>query len=236
MKKIKIIFNILEAFLLFFAFIYPSFLANSTNVIQINTNPPLFPILFRLIIIVYLAIRLHDEGVFHKKKNIITRSRVNNFIFGSIKIVLMLQTTAVICNLCTFMIPTTDITLQAQIPTTMLSWIWFFTSVIILATFEEFLYRGYFPEKILHSLKNSNWYRKLNKRQKIGTKFLIEFTIILIFALGHSYMGVKSIIVSFFCGIVLRLMVKLKRSLVQASCAHIINNIISYMVLFFVTN
>ena len=236
MKQIKIIFNSLELFLLFFAFIFPSFITNSTNILYINTKPNIYHILLRIVIILYLAIRLYDTGVFHKKKHKLTSSKVNNFIFSSIKIVLWLQTTAIICNMALTIIPHNQVKLIAEPPNTLLTWVYFFVTLIILAIFEEILYRGYFPERILHSVRNYSWFRKLQKKQKLIIKIGIELSIIIIFALGHGYMGLKSIIVSFFCGIILRIMVKLKRSLVQVSCAHIINNIISYMILFFVTN
>ncbi len=236
MKQIKIIFNILEPLLLFFAFVVPSFITNSENILYINTKPNIYPILLRIIMILYLTIRLYDTGVFHKKKHKLSPSKVNNFIFSSIKIVLWLQTTAIICNMALTIIPHNQITLIAEPPNTLLTWVWFFTTLIILAIFEEILYRGYFPERILHSIRNYSWYRNVQKKQKIIIKLCIELSVIIIFALGHSYMGLKSIIISFFCGIILRIMVKLKRSLVQVSTAHIINNIISYMILFFVTN
>lgn len=235
-KIVKFIFNLLEFIFLFIAFVLPSFMAQSTTELLVNTNPPINPIFVRLLLIVYLSIRLHDAGVFHKKRHLITINKALKITFSSLKLFLVLQTTAVVCNIFLSVIPHTEITLIADRPNTIATWAWFLSTVIILATFEEILYRGYFPEKMLHSLRNCFWFRKLHKKEKNITKLLIEVTIILVFALGHSYMGIKSVIVSFACGVVLRISVKTKRNLIVASIAHIGNNLVSYALLFLVTS
>ncbi len=104
-----------------------------------------------------------------------------------------------------------------------------FIGTILAATYEEFLYRFYVPKVAEHiSIFFNDRYGK-----KIAniTLVVLELIIIILFALGHSYIGIISVLNAFCAGIMLRLFTKKISVPIYVISAHSFFNLIQYFLL-----
>ena len=104
-----------------------------------------------------------------------------------------------------------------------------FFGIILFASYEEFLYRFYAPklcELVVLSVKN-----KIGNRLSNIILQICELVIICLFALGHLYGGIFSVLNAFCAGIMLRLFAKKISAPIYVISAHSLFNLIQYLFL-----
>lgn len=101
----------------------------------------------------------------------------------------------------------------------------------VAAFFEESLYRLYFPSALLnfsYALKQKFFNGKSDRFLKvysISSRIFIESFCIIIFALGHRYLGIIAVINALLSGILLRIICIKNKSILYGAAAHYIYNI-----------
>lgn len=103
----------------------------------------------------------------------------------------------------------------------------FLCSVTVMACFEEILYRQFLPEMTKFLF--------ISESAQIAHNFislLAEFTIVILFALAHRYLGYMSILNAFFCGIILRNTAKKTGTIISTCLIHTLYNICFFLYYF----
>ncbi len=234
MKKKLLIFNFIEFFLIFLLFVLPSLLVEPQKVVVLNIQYDPFSIILRLCVAMYLLFRMYDNGISFKQQLSITPKSVFRVFIQSIKIYFALVITGLLFNFIQNHFFQGNLSLVASPPSTVLLWIWFLFSLIVLACFEEIIFRIYLPDSFLRIVTQTPIYKKLPIPARVLFILLIECFFIITFALGHYYLGTVSLLASFVSGIILRISVLRYKTIIPACIAHIINNIVSFLVLFYV--
>ncbi len=234
MKKKYLILDFFEFSLIIFAFVVPSFLAESQSTVFLDVRYPTFPILIRLSIIIYLLTRMYDMDLISRQHTHFSVHVFKNYGIQSLKIYAMLFLVGITINTFLYIIQYQSTTIIAEPPGDILLWLWFLLSVTILACFEEIVFRQFLPEKTLNNLKECAFYQTSPTKIKKILYLFIEFVFILFFAFGHMYLGVFAVIASLISGLILRYSVKKYNSIVPACVAHSLNNIISFLAVFYV--
>lgn len=94
-------------------------------------------------------------------------------------------------------------------------WVNFFAGTICAAFYEEVIYRMYLPESMKHFIVG---------KPKIPY-FLPEIIAVLLFALGHLYLGVLGFLNALLCGIVLRICLLKTHSIWFSFIPHTVYNL-----------
>lgn len=110
---------------------------------------------------------------------------------------------------------------EIVLPSGFLGWTNFILGTLIAAFYEESVYRVFIPESM----------KKLLSKYKRIPSILIEVLAVLLFALGHIYLGFLGFLNAFFCGIMLRLCMIKTRSIWFSFSAHALYNFCSFFVL-----
>jgi len=110
---------------------------------------------------------------------------------------------------------------QIILPNTINLWINFFTGTICAAFYEEVIYRMYLPESMKHFIVS---YPKI-------PKILPEIIAVLLFSLGHIYLGIFGFLNAFFCGIILRWTILKTHSIWFSLIPHTIYNFCVYLIM-----
>lgn len=100
-------------------------------------------------------------------------------------------------------------------------------SLFIAALYEELLYRKFLPEEALSMLPKSAQCRVPSTM----IRFFAELSIILIFALGHRYLGMWAVINAFCAGMILRFFCVRTGSFLSGFVAHFVYNLIVFFIL-----
>lgn len=111
-------------------------------------------------------------------------------------------------------------------PSSFLGWINFFFGVIFAAFFEEVIYRFYLPRAFREILG-----KKLSQNNQ-RLSVLCEGLSLLLFGLGHVYLGVLGFLNALVCGAVLRFCMIKTKSLWIPFGIHAIYNFLSFLILF----
>lgn len=111
-------------------------------------------------------------------------------------------------------------------PSSLLGWINFFFGVIFAAFFEEVIYRFYLPRAFREILG-----KKLSQNNQRLSVFC-EGLALLLFGLGHIYLGILGFLNALVCGAVLRLCMIKTKSLWIPFGIHAVYNFLSFLVAF----
>ena len=120
-------------------------------------------------------------------------------------------------------------------PSSFLGWINFFFGVIFAAFFEEVIYRFYLPQAFREILQ-----KRLTGKKKASEKMFdnqrlsvfCEGLSLLLFGLGHVYLGVLGFLNALVCGAVLRFCMIKTKSLWIPFGIHAIYNFLSFLIVF----
>lgn len=120
-------------------------------------------------------------------------------------------------------------------PSSFLGWINFFFGVIFAAFFEEVIYRFYLPRAFREILQ-----KRLTDKKKASEKMFdnqrlsvfCEGLALLLFGLGHIYLGILGFLNALVCGAALRLCMIKTKSLWIPFGIHAVYNFLSFLILF----
>lgn len=120
-------------------------------------------------------------------------------------------------------------------PSSFLGWINFFFGVIFAAFFEEVIYRFYLPRAFREILQ-----KRLTGKKKASEKMFdnqrlsvfCEGLALLLFGLGHIYLGILGFLNALVCGAVLRLCMIKTKSLWIPFGIHAVYNFLSFLIVF----
>lgn len=120
-------------------------------------------------------------------------------------------------------------------PSSLFGWINFFFGVFFAAFFEEVIYRFYLPRAFREILL-----KRLTGKKKASEKMfdnqrlsvLCEGLALLLFGLGHVYLGVLGFLNALVCGAVLRFCMIKTKSLWIPFGIHAVYNFLSFLILF----
>lgn len=99
---------------------------------------------------------------------------------------------------------------------------------IVFAFYEETMYRFFIPFGAKKSIEYFTKKKELSKTSLIS----IEILALLLFALGHLYMGIFALLNALFSGIALRFLVIKTNSIFPGTIVHIIYNLFVYFSIF----
>ncbi len=234
MKKKHLLFDFFEFFIIFFVFIAPSFGVEPQKAIVFDLNYDPFMIVMRSCLIVYFILRFTDDGIISIHKQNLQKKTLAQTSLMSVLTFLALQCIGLLFNFLSKIISYASISMVANPPETLFLWAWFLFSVIVLACFEEVIFRVYLPEKLWRIWDNLPIKNRISVNTNVFIKVLLEISIVLLFSIGHLYLGFIAMFSSFVSGILLRIFyIKYKR-LMPICIAHSLNNITSFLVLFYV--
>lgn len=135
-------------------------------------------------------------------------------------------------------------------PTSFLGWMNFFFGVVCAAFFEEVIYRFYLPRAFREIFGKLKVFRNSGTAQKAEFKvsaaadnanevlnrlwfsFLCEGLALLLFGLGHIYLGVLGFLNALVCGAALRLCMARTKSLWIPFAIHALYNFLSFLAVY----
>ncbi len=233
MKKKYLFIDFFEFLLVFFAFVGPSLSFQRQEVVYFNLSYDLFFILLRLVALIYFLVILYDKGFGFIQEWSFTIHSFFRVFFESIRIYVCILILGILSSLTANLIGYSGPELIAQPPNTSYEWTWFVFSVIVLACFEEALYRQFIPEKLYLFFNTIIQERNLDYKWSKILRVIIELLSLCIFAIGHLYLGYFAAVSAFFSGCVFRYATIKHNSILQTSIAHSINNLVSFILVFY---
>jgi len=120
-------------------------------------------------------------------------------------------------------------------PSSFLGWINFFFGVIFAAFFEEVIYRFYLPRVFREILQKRLTAKKKTSEKMFDNQRLSVFCeglALLLFGLGHIYLGILGFLNALVCGAALRLCMIKTKSLWIPFGIHAVYNFLSFLILF----
>lgn len=120
-------------------------------------------------------------------------------------------------------------------PSSFLGWINFFFGVIFAAFFEEVIYRFYLPRAFREILgKRLTGKKKASEKMFDNQRLSVfcEGLALLLFGLGHIYLGILGFLNALVCGAALRLCMIKTKSLWIPFGIHAVYNFLSFLILF----
>ena len=208
-----------DFFLIILFFAIPPIFSSGQNVEQISDQQafspaaPLSTLLLRVALSVYILFKMK----FGKKD-------FKSFSFAStLSILCILLINAMLWNfIAGFFQSSSDDQLEKIVPEGFWSNFYIWLSLFVSAFYEEILYRKFLPDETasFDSQQKSLLYR-----------IIVESLIILIFALGHRYLGVLAVLNAVFAGGVLRFFCVKTGSFLSGFTAHLIYNLIVFFLL-----
>ena len=117
-------------------------------------------------------------------------------------------------------------------PSSFLGWINFFFGVIFAAFFEEVIYRFYLPRAFREIFGKLRIFGKFDAENNLRLSVFCEGLALLLFGLGHIYLGILGFLNALVCGAALRLCMIKTKSLWMTFGIHAVYNFLSFLVAF----
>lgn len=226
MKKHSFALQIIIFSIIFLSFILPPFFITSNNYNQ-NTfqiwNFPFEQFISFILVIIFFIFFINEKD--SSKKNTPNFRKISFFNFFS---------TAVFgfsflffISLIFKIISIKNINLSNKIvverPKDFLQIIFAILTFIFSASFEEIIYRAYFPDALLNIF---NYEKIENKAKKNILRIFCEILGILVFTFAHFYAGILSTINAAFAHCILRILYIKHKNIIGNICAHSLYNIL----------
>lgn len=226
MKKHSFALQIIIFSIIFLSFILPPFFITSNNYNQ-NTfqiwNFPFEQFIRFILVVIFFIFFINEKD--SSKKNMPDFRKITFFNFFS--------TTVLGFSLLFFIslifkiISIKNINLSNKIvverPKDFLQILFAILTFIFSASFEEIIYRAYFPDALLNIF---NYEKIENKAKKHILRIFCEILGILVFAFAHFYAGILSTINAAFAHCILRLLYIKHKSIIGNISAHSLYNIL----------
>ncbi len=234
MKKKHSFFDFIEFSLIFFTFVLPSLLVGYNSTVNLSIQPPLFFILIRICVLMYICLRMHDTGMLLHSNTSLSLTTLFKYLKKGIFVCLILFFIGILFNVFSYLSAHSTPQIIAEPPKNFFTWSWFIFSITSLACFEEVIFRLYLPEKFFYYLKVSSSYQSVSHKHAIAFRIILELPFIVLFAIGHRYLGFLAVFSALVSGATLRFFVHKYNSIIPGCIAHAINNIVSFIVVFYV--
>lgn len=221
MKKHSFNLQIIIFSIIFFAFILPPFFITSNNYNQNAFQTWTFPfqqfILFIFAIIFFIFFINEKENL---KKNKYDLRKINFFNFFSTAVIGL--SLLFFISLIFKIISIKNINLSNEIivekPKNFIQILYSILTFIFSASFEEVIYRAYFPDALLNIFN----YKKIKNILRI----LCEILGIFVFAFAHLYAGILSTLNAAFAHCILRILYIKHKNIIGNIIAHSLYNIL----------
>jgi len=174
----------------------------STGQGEYSPQAPIAALLLRLLISSYIIFKYKTKGESLKKLS----------FPAVISILGLLLTNGLFWNFLAALFETGKEKIVKVPPESVTGIIYALISLIIAALYEELLYRQYLPDESLSIIPNKS------------LRLPMEILLILLFALGHSYLGVWAVLNAFTAGCLLRFFCKKTGSFLSGFIAHFLYN------------
>lgn len=208
---------LVEFIFIFLNFIFPAILNNGTSQEVIKLHFNISTVL--LFITAFILIYQHKKEFYpYKTENEHKEIKVTKFIKTLLVTISLLIITAFIISKI-FNIQNKEI---FSMPSNFFEWINLIAEIIIAAFYEESVYRLYLPEAFYNLAK------MINIKESKSLKICIELAAILLFALGHRYLGLPAVINAIICGIILRYSC-ISQNIFASATSHIIYNLLAFL-------
>ena len=114
-------------------------------------------------------------------------------------------------------------------PSSFFGWVNFFFGVIFAAFFEEVIYRFYLPRAFMEIFGKL---RIRSARNNLRLSVFSEGLSLLLFAMGHLYLGLLGFLNALVCGVALRFCMIKTKSLWISFGIHVVYNFLSFLLAF----
>ncbi len=196
-----------DFFLIFVFFAIPPVLNNS--------QPSFSPAMPLLSLIVYVAL-----SIYILIKNKFGKTDFRSFsVVTSFALLCMLLLNAKIWDLATILFSESQSEVTKTISEGFLENAYIVFSLFVSALYEELLFRQFLPEGALRAVNT--------KIARICT----EIAVVMIFALGHRYLGIWAVLNAFTAGCILRFFCIRTGSFISGFVAHFVYNVIVFFLL-----
>lgn len=239
-KKHLLLIEILEYLVILLLFVLLPILSAPETTINLDIAYNPFLVFFRLLLFLYLILRVYDNthsDSFKIKEVMQFYNRVQ-LVIQTILLLFLLIGISVIFNFIAKSSGYDIVQIEVEPPSGASEWIWFVIATAIFAFFEEILFRRFLPEQARYFVKNLNGKLSTHDTERFNQLAIvsIEFIVIVLFALGHLYLGLVATYSAAFSAIILRLSILKWGVLLPACFAHALNNLIAFFILFYTQN
>ena len=117
-------------------------------------------------------------------------------------------------------------------PSSFFGWVNFFFGVIFAAFFEEVIYRFYLPRAFMEIFGKLRIFGKFDAENNLRLSVFSEGLSLLLFAMGHLYLGLLGFLNALVCGVALRFCMIKTKSLWISFGIHVVYNFLSFLLAF----
>lgn len=226
MKKHSFKLQIIIFSIIFFAFILPPFFITSNNYNQNAFQAWTFPFqqFIRFIFaIIFFIFFINEKEDFKKNKNDLRKINFFNFFSTAVIGLSLLFFISLIFKI----ISIKNINLSNEIivekPNDFFQILFSILAFIFSASFEEIIYRAYFPDALLNIF---NYEKIKNITKKNVLRIFCEILGIFVFAFAHFYAGILSTLNAAFAHCILRILYIKHKNIIGNITAHSLYNIL----------
>lgn len=226
MKKHSFALQIIIFSIIFLSFILPPFFITSNNYNQNtfqNWNFPFEQFIRFILVIIFFVFFINKKD--SSKKNTPNFRKISFFNFFSTAVfgLSLLFFTSLIFKIISIKNINLSNEIAVERPKDFLQILFAILTFIFSASFEEIIYRAYFPDALLNIF---NYEKIENKAKKNILRIFCEFLGILVFAFAHFYAGILSTINAAFAHCILRILYIKHKNIIGNITAHSLYNIL----------
>lgn len=221
MKLHRFFFEILVFFAIFITLILPPITnVQRDTLLQFQWNFPLNYIFLGII-----AFFIYSYEVYKKKQNELSNEKSNNkiktFILATIFTFISLFFVAFVLESVAFLTKQNQQNVTISSINSKKELFYCILKFCLAAFYEEVLYRLYLPEQLKRLLKNT--------KNKITQIYIPEIITIILFALGHKYLGIFAVINACIACVILRICYIKTQNIFASTIAHFLYNFTSLL-------
>lgn len=218
-------FNILEFTLIFITFIIPPiFYGIKCSTTDLNLSYSSFT--FILGIIAFLIFYIEKCKKNEKVLSTIQKFRIPLLISDGLIFFGLICVTSVVFEIYGYFFKGFS-ELKLNWPDTFFGYLRLISGTLCAAFYEEVIYRFYFPSALLNLLTENKIIKHTNGKVKLFA-IISEVLGVVLFSLGHIYLGILGVLNSAVCGILLRICMKRTGTLVIPLLIHSIYNLLTF--------
>lgn len=221
MKLHRFFFEILVFFAIFIALVLPPITnVQRDTLLQFQWNLPL-----NYIFLGTIAFFIYSYEVYKKKQNELSNEKSNNkiktFILATIFTFISLFIIAFILESVAFLTKQNQQNVTIFPINSKKELFYCILKFCLAAFYEEVMYRLYLPEQLKRFFKNT--------QNKITQIYIPEIITIILFALGHKYLGIFAVINACIACVILRICYLKTKNIFAGTIAHFMYNFVSLL-------
>lgn len=226
MKKHSFALQIIIFSIIFLSFILPPFFITSNNYNQNtfqNWNFPFEQFIRFILVIIFFVFFINKKDSSKKNTPNFRKISFSNFFSTAVFGLSLLFFTSLIFKIISIKNINLSNEIAVERPKDFLQILFAILTFIFSASFEEIIYRAYFPDALLNIF---NYEKIENKAKKNILRIFCEFLGILVFAFAHFYAGILSTINAAFAHCILRILYIKHKNIIGNITAHSLYNIL----------